>query len=168
MLKIKIADIRQGSSALKTTVKPQDIGLASEHEFREPIDLFISINRISNTITVNIHIDTRIDLVCDRCVENFQTEFSNDVKLLFTRDSDMMQAEQDLVFVLEKQQDEIDLTEPLRQTMLLEVPFKRVCQPECKGLCARCGSDLNKTRCECKDEEIDPRWEKLKELLNNK
>jgi uncharacterized protein len=167
MLKIKIADIKQGSSALETTVKPSDIGLASEQEFKDPIDLLISINRISNTITTDIQIQTRIDLVCDRCTEPFQTDFSHEVRFIFTRDSDMAQAEQDLVFVLDKHQNEIDLTEPLRQTMLLEIPFKRICQPECSGLCARCGVNLNKTRCDCKDEEIDPRWEKLRELLNN-
>ena len=166
MLKIKIADIKQGSSALETTVKPSDIGLASEHVFKEPIDLFISINRISNTITTDVQIQTRIDLVCDRCTEPFQTDFSHNVRFIYTRDSDMAQAE-DFVFVLDKHQNEIDLTEPLRQTMILELPFKRICQQECKGLCSRCGADLNTHQCDCKDKDVDPRWEKLKELLNN-
>ncbi len=167
MLKIKIADIKQGSSALETTVKPSDIGLASEQEFKEPIDLYITINRISNTITIDVQLYTRIELVCDRCVDPFQADFSHDVRFMYTRDSDMAQTEEDTVFVIDTHQNDIDLTEPLRQTLLLELPFKRICQQECKGLCARCGANLNKHQCDCKDEDIDPRWEKLKELLNN-
>ena len=56
----------------------------------------------------------------------------------------------------------------LRDTILLSIPLKPLCREECKGLCPVCGKNLNEGECEHvkkKEEEIDPRWEKLKALL---
>ena len=44
--------------------------------------------------------------------------------------------------------------------------MKRLCKEDCKGLCVKCGSDLNEKQCECEDSEIDDRWKVLTELKN--
>ncbi|MFO7841307.1 MAG: DUF177 domain-containing protein, partial [Fidelibacterota bacterium] len=41
---------------------------------------------------------------------------------------------------------------------------KKLCSPDCKGLCPICGANLNHMNCSCKTENYDPRWDKLKEL----
>lgn len=61
--------------------------------------------------------------------------------------------------------DEIDLTEGLRQSVILSLPSKLLCRGNCRGLCPRCGRDLNKGDCDCGGEEIDPRFETLRPLL---
>jgi uncharacterized protein len=57
----------------------------------------------------------------------------------------------------------IDLAPLVRDAVGLNIPFDPLCRPDCKGLCQRCGADLNEGACGC-PEDIDPRWSALKEL----
>ncbi|MCI0476939.1 MAG: DUF177 domain-containing protein, partial [Anaerolineales bacterium] len=58
---------------------------------------------------------------------------------------------------------EIDLTEVVRQIILLTIPPSPICRSKCAGLCPSCGKNWNEGPCKCKRDEIDPRLEKLKE-----
>jgi uncharacterized protein len=63
----------------------------------------------------------------------------------------------------------IDLTQIIRDYIILSIPMKPLCSDECKGICAVCGANLNKIDCGHKEkEEIDPRWEKLYEMIGGK
>ena len=53
----------------------------------------------------------------------------------------------------------------VREAVLLSLPLKPLCSEGCPGLCPICGVDLNKSHCECKRENTDPRWDQLKSLL---
>jgi len=59
---------------------------------------------------------------------------------------------------------QVDLTEVLRQAVLLAVPVQPLCRPECRGLCPYCGQDLNVGPCDCQP-ELDPRWQSLRDLV---
>jgi uncharacterized protein len=58
----------------------------------------------------------------------------------------------------------LDLSEALRQTWATEEPMQPLCRPDCRGLCATCGADLNEQTCECKP-ETDQRWSALQRLV---
>ena len=58
----------------------------------------------------------------------------------------------------------IDLEPMARDLIALELPANPLCRPDCKGLCSRCGADLNDGPCAC-PEETDPRWSALKDLV---
>ena len=57
-----------------------------------------------------------------------------------------------------------DLKPLVEELIVSETPFNVLCDEECQGLCAICGSDLNTGSCGCREDNIDPRWEKLKQL----
>ncbi len=59
----------------------------------------------------------------------------------------------------------LDLTEVLRQDLLLAMPTSPLCRPECRGLCPTCGANLNEESCSCQREEEDPRLAVLRDLL---
>jgi uncharacterized protein len=59
----------------------------------------------------------------------------------------------------------LDLTEALREQILLELPMRPLCRPDCRGLCVECGKDLNEGPCDCVGNSIDPRLIGLKELI---
>ncbi len=61
--------------------------------------------------------------------------------------------------------DQLDLDELVLSDILLSLPTKILCNEDCKGLCPVCGKDLNIGNCECKKKQVDPRLEKLGELL---
>ena len=59
----------------------------------------------------------------------------------------------------------MDLTDALRESLLLAIPARVLCKPDCKGICPVCGADRNVTDCHCDTRSIDPRLEALKALL---
>ena len=60
--------------------------------------------------------------------------------------------------------DELDLREVVREQILLNLPDQIFCRDDCKGLCQKCGANLNWIDCSCEEKEIDPRWAALKNL----
>lgn len=68
---------------------------------------------------------------------------------------------------LSRDQNIIDLTPDVVDTIRLAIPMKVVCSETCKGLCPSCGVNLNQTACGCSNDTIDPRWENLLKLKNN-
>jgi uncharacterized protein len=59
----------------------------------------------------------------------------------------------------------VDLEEAVRQSWTVALPMQPLCRPDCKGLCPRCGKDLNAGPCACAP-ELDERWGTLRQLVN--
>jgi uncharacterized protein len=66
--------------------------------------------------------------------------------------------------VFEARAPKLDLSEPVREEVVLAIDPYVVCDPECKGLCPRCGANLNVEVCGCSFDEPDPRWDALRAL----
>ena len=61
----------------------------------------------------------------------------------------------------------LDLNDVLRQYILTDQPLKILCRPDCRGLCAECGTNLNMEKCSCDETGIDPRWGALAGLMSS-
>ena len=61
--------------------------------------------------------------------------------------------------------DRLDLSGLLRESVLLNLPIQPLCRAECRGLCPRCGVNLNDTSCQCRSQAVDPRLLPLQHLL---
>jgi uncharacterized protein len=100
---------------------------------------------------------------CRRCLEPVETTVDHDLTLVFVEDG--AQHEDDgSTYVFEASGAELDLSEAVREELVLAVNPYVVCDPECRGLCPRCGKDLNEGPCDCTEEETDPRWAALRDL----
>jgi uncharacterized protein len=100
------------------------------------------------------------ELRCARCLREFEQGFAVDLHEFFVpfphEDSD------------EYPLDPEGFLEPdqmVRDVVGVELPFAPVCRPDCRGLCARCGGDMNLGECTCEEPRMDPRWEGLEVLL---
>jgi len=62
------------------------------------------------------------------------------------------------------QKDSLLLEDVLREQVLLSLPVRTLCKPDCKGLCPRCGKNRNLEACTCEEGPADPRWEALSGL----
>lgn len=58
----------------------------------------------------------------------------------------------------------MELADSVREQVLLALPVKVVCRPDCKGICPECGKNLNEGECNCSTKVVDPRWDALKDL----
>ena len=74
--------------------------------------------------------------------------------------------EEDNDSYIEVQDYQLDLDELIRADILLELPTKFLCSPDCKGLCPKCGRNLNEGPCGCNTHQMDPRLEVLKKLID--
>jgi len=115
---------------------------------------------------------TTVTLQCSRCLEPFHHTVHVQIEEAFIPTVDMASGlpiardETDIAILIDEHHI-LDLSEILRQSILLALPLTPVCSPECQGLCPTCGANRNREVCTCTTEAIDPRWSALRMLLDN-
>lgn len=129
----------------------------------------ILVERSADRIRVSGPVECDLSIDCVRCLEPVTKRLKFDVEAgfvpqeHFSNESDHQVDGEDLLVDVYRD-DLIDLAEIVREQILLNLPAGQLCGADCKGLCEKCGSNRNLIDCNCKDEEIDPRWEALRSL----
>lgn len=106
---------------------------------------------------------------CDRCLEDFVQEQEHSFAEKYQKkaeDDDVVSEEDRDVNYFDGEV--IDLTDLIRDTILLAQPLNNICSPACRGLCMKCGANLNESDCGCDRQVVDPRLAVLQQLLNKK
>ncbi len=98
---------------------------------------------------------------CDRCLIGFKLAYEADVEVQIVRTNRPAPAEEPDTWIFHQARGVIDLTDPLRESVILALPHKRVCDEDCQGICAHCGANRNQDVCDCEQEPTDPRWDAL-------
>ena len=118
---------------------------------------------------LSAHLAYEQGLACQRCLEPVRQPVAAEVRLLLVRDApqpmegDHQLDEEDLGIV-HLESDAFDTRPLLLEQMQLAVPMRSLCREGCKGLCPHCGTNLNRGRCDCEDDWVDPRWAALAKL----
>lgn len=115
-------------------------------------------------------VNATVNIECSRCLNGFDKEI--DSSLDFIACAESLHAKVDEKDVLDTEDYayftggdiQADITDVLRQAIILSLSLKPLCSDDCQGLCSQCGVNLNEQQCSCKTEKIDPRWEGLKKL----
>lgn len=103
-----------------------------------------------------------LNLNCDLCLEPFSFELLCDIEEIFVKSND---EESEAWFFSDNI---IDIEPAIVSNILLNMPMKVVCSNECKGLCPSCGHNLNDGDCGCNITYINPKFEMLRTLFNDK
>ncbi len=129
----------------------------------------VILNKLHDQLILSASSNFKVNYECDRCGSEFKTSLRSDYKMIYLMNEAPEETESLNVSYLNRDVDKIDITSDVREFALLSIPMKKLCKEDCKGLCYRCGKDLNKEKCSCNAEEIDPRWKplvNLKDKLN--
>jgi len=102
--------------------------------FSAPIRIAAEISKITNAVTVNLSITAFMQVNCSRCLEECRKDFKKSIRLNYQADNS---------------EPFIDLNPDIRDEIMLDYPIKPLCRPDCKGLCPKCGKDLNEGGCSC-------------------
>lgn len=146
--------------------------LDPELVIQTPIKGKVKFTKIPKGILVTAHLNTRVELSCSRCLDPFDQPLFIELEEQFRPFVDLQtgaslpQSQEDEEATQISEKNIINLSEVTRQALLIALPTSQLCRPECKGLCQRCGENLNESSCICTIEEVDPRWEALRSLLN--
>ena len=133
-------------------------------KFKQPfvVDGILLFDEKNYLVQGSVH--TQVELGCSRCLKPVTYTVNADFSALLIKES--LQDEADLVDedVVVYTGGMADLTPLIEGIIVSEIPMSLLCSEDCKGLCAICGSNLNTKDCGCREDNIDPRWEKLKQL----
>jgi uncharacterized protein len=131
-----------------------DVQEAGECTFLEPLQLDFRVEKQFGQIRVHGHVSTKVRMACSRCLADFETDIVSDFTVFYSKASKMpveeevALTEEDLISA-PYDGDYIDFTNEIEEQVLLEIPYKPLCHEECKGICAKCGADLNSGDCGC-------------------
>lgn len=134
-MKIDIKQIPFEGISVEETVDSSDLDLETEIiSFCGPIKIKADISKITNAVTVDMVLNAVMRIGCSRCLKDSEIDFEKKVKLNYFAEGACTV---------------IDLNPDIREEIILDYPIKPLCSIECKGLCPKCGSDLNKGPCGC-------------------
>ena len=117
----------------------------------------------AGALTLRGTLSAAMRCVCDRCAAEFDREVSYPLDIPLA--SELQDEENPDYFLLEG--DELDLEELLETVFILNMDTRFLCRDDCKGLCSRCGKNLNEGPCDCR-KGSDPRLAVLEQLLDDK
>jgi uncharacterized protein len=165
-MKIQISSLSEGIHHYMFKVRASELELGEQ--FHEMLTVHATLDKTPTQIllTANIHTQGRFE--CDRCVAPFTASLAPSYAIVYINEgSDTAHLDPSEFQVIPSGANIIDITEDVRQTILIAVPLKLLCSEQCKGLCPTCGKNLNEGACSCKEEIVDARWEQLRQLRAN-
>ena len=128
-----------------------------------PVTVEGGVRNTADLLELDLTAEAALAAVCDRCGKEFPLDKEVTYRCMLAEE--LQNGESDEIVLLED--GKVDAGELARTAFILEMDSKTLCSEDCKGLCPRCGADLNLGPCSCK-KEPDPRLAALASLLENK
>lgn len=128
-----------------------------------PVHVTGEVRNMAGAMVLESEAETTLELTCDRCLKPYTGVMRVERDTLLA--TELAGEENDEIVLLEG--DELDLDGLIREAFILDMATKHLCSADCKGLCDKCGANLNDGPCGCKP-DIDPRLAALAQLLDDK
>ncbi len=171
-MKIDISGLSDGVHFLNLSEKMSD-DFIIPYVIQDKIKIDIKIDKNSHSVLLNIAVEGLIKLQCDRCLESFPFLFKTEFDLLYEYNynvkeiRDIRKIEEYNSFDIRPDTKYLNISEPLRDYILLSIPMRRV--PEEKNdICTYCNKKISDILISKKEKNENPVWDKLKELKKNK
>lgn len=133
---------------------------------KEPLTLCIS-NTGNRLILIEGKIEVTVTIPCGRCLEPVNTDFSLDIH----KELDFKASEEDRINELDETNyidgSDLDADALVHNEILINFPMKVLCKEGCKGICCKCGKNLNHGTCDCEEGSLDPRMMAVQDIFNN-
>ena len=156
---IHIPDARK---SFQLQVDLSDLDFFGSKPITQPVRAEGSVTNHAGALVLEGTARSVLDLICDRCGKAFSREKVVVLDSLVAHE--LEDDENDEIILLDG--NELDLDEVVTTAFILAMDTKNLCSDDCKGLCAKCGVNLNEGTCRCKP-EVDPRLAALAQLLDS-
>lgn len=134
-MKIRLTRIPAEGLIIEESLSPKDLDLGTDVlRVDGLIKVRAQIIRITNAVTAKVSVGAKVLESCSLCLEEFALDFHKDFQFNYSVTASDF---------------EIDLSQEIREEIILEHPMKPLCRLDCKGLCAKCGKNLNQEACSC-------------------
>ena len=149
-LVFNVKDLRhEDFKEYEALVPSAPLGLTYEGaEFIKPLVCKVSLIRQGgDNIFVSAHINTTILVECRRCIKPFDVDVTTTFDLLFSMGNESSEPDEEDERYYDGEI--LDISDDVRQALVLEIPTWSLCSETCKGLCPQCGTELNTAECSC-------------------
>ncbi|MFH0883462.1 MAG: DUF177 domain-containing protein [bacterium] len=148
-MKLRLPSLREGRNRVEERLDPGVLGLEAD-VFHQPVRILGTADMDDAKVDVQLEISTQVHFVCDRCAVEFDRPFDVSARVIVLRRDahDSGEEESDGLLFIGTQGSEADLSDDIVDAILLNVPLKTLCKPDCKGLCPVCYVDWNEEACE--------------------
>ena len=158
----KIIDCPGQSIPFSVSVDLSDLCYGVSYPVSEPVLAQGTVRNTAGVLMMEGQVRTTIHGICDRCAGSFDREVTFPIDVVLVTELANEENEDEWVFPLEG--DSADLDDIVRTVFVLNLDSNLLCKEDCKGLCPKCGKNLNDGPCNCQ-KELDPRFAALKQLL---
>jgi uncharacterized protein len=171
-MRLDLSQIRTPHEHFERVFPPEAFGAPpadADFKVASPVKLAFEIDKDKSTFRLVGHTVTTLETRCSRCLEPMVVPVDAAFDLRYqphtenTGEGEREIEEDDLTTAF-YQNDEIDLEHLMREQFYLALPMKPLCTDDCKGLCVMCGTNLNRSTCDCKRDFDDPRFDALRAL----
>lgn len=170
-MRIEVENLTSAGSPFEHSYGAEEVDLEDEGaRLVAAADVRGSASRKGEEVRLRGEIRTEVELLCDRCLAPARTPLAVEFDTSFipreveaAKEENVELAAEDLILSA-YDDDAVDLDELVREQIMLAIPSRRLCKEDCKGLCLKCGTDLNAGHCSCEQGEADPRWSALADL----
>lgn len=165
-MKIDITNLLNGiekSLSVDYTLKLDDLSYGNYNPIMDGAKICGRVYGKANVVYLELDVSFRFCGFCDRCAEEVNRDMSFSLNKIIV--SELANDDDDNEEYIVVQDSVLDIDELIREEVQLFLPSKILCRDDCKGLCFKCGKNLNLGECGCK-KEVDPRMAALLQLLD--
>lgn len=142
----ELFDIEGEKKEVDYRIEPDELEEYSSYEFKTPIVIKGEAKNRAGIVTLVFNTRFSLHHVCDRCLKEFEREYDYDFLHTLVRS---VQRDNDEYVVCKD--NVLELNELAISDLILQLPTKILCREDCKGLCYKCGQDLNEGSCNCSE-----------------
>jgi len=147
---------------LQLSLLPPEAFSSQEIQFSDDASFSGELENIGGVLELSGQVSGTFTVPCARCMKITKQQYSISVNETYAHENAEVTDRDE---VIPFSGTEIELDDAIWPTIFSELSSKYLCKPDCKGLCPKCGADLNEVACSCTDDEIDPRLAGLADLL---
>jgi len=129
----------------------------------QPMEVDLVVRSVGDGVLVRGRLTAEVALECRRCLSPVTERVDDSVDMYFSEIGDDEEEIEGEVYPLPARATELDLSDAVREQLVLRVPEFALCREACRGLCPKCGIDLNQAECDCVPEAPPSPWDALKQ-----
>ena len=172
-MQLEVDKIPQRGREFRHIYAPGELQLEdAQTRFIGDVEIIGRAARKSDGVSLQGNINAQVEVLCDRCLSPVAVHVDTPFEATYVPVEEANASESTALRPVDMSfspldGDAIDVDQLVCEQVLLALPIRMLCHPECKGLCASCGMDLNLDSCNCEKIEVDARWAALAALKQN-
>lgn len=164
VIDLKHVFVNENSSLpIEYSLDLSNVDFSGIYPLKKPVKISGSVSNKASLVELNAEISYEYDAPCDRCGAPAVSKYT--LKLNKSLAPSIEGEDSESILLVPDMK--LDIDELVYSEVIVSLPMKHLCKEDCKGICAKCGKNLNEGKCDCPEKEIDPRLSALADLLNN-